>query len=203
MIVILGASYAAGWNPDPSGGLQFANRGEGGQQSFEMLARFDRDVAEAGPDAVILWGYINDIFRCSREDVEAAKARARESFLEMIRKARAGGIEPILATEVTIRPKAGFREAAGGMVGKLLGKQSYQSYINRQVTELNRWLRDLAEAEDLLLLDFEKVLAGDGGYRKKEFAKDDGSHIPPAGYAAIDGYAGPILRRRYPVAESR
>ena len=197
MIVILGASYAAGWNPTDSDGLQFINKGEGGQQSFEMLNRFDRDVLENKPRAVILWGYINDIFRSNRESVEATKARARESFLEMIRRALENDVEPILATEVTIRPKAGIKEAVAGFFGGILGKESYQSYINKHVMELNVWLRAEAESRNLQLLDFESALRGSDGYRLKKFAKDDGSHIPPAGYAALDAYAGPILREKY------
>ena len=39
------------------------NRGVAGQQSFELLARFDNDVVPERPRAVILWGFINDIFR--------------------------------------------------------------------------------------------------------------------------------------------
>ena len=107
MIVILGASYAKGWQPREIPGVQFVNRGVGGQQSFEVLDRFHEDVVLLNPRAVILWGYINDLFRSRPDQRAAAKARARESFLEMIRLARENGIEPIAATEVTIRAKAG------------------------------------------------------------------------------------------------
>jgi lysophospholipase L1-like esterase len=161
-----------------------------------MLHRFDHDVLEQQPRAVILWGYINDLFRSDRESIEATKARARDSFLEMIRKALENGVEPILATEVTIRPKAGFKEAVAGFVGRLTGKQSYQSYINQHVTELNAWLREQAEVQDLVLLDFEMALAGSDGSRLKKFAQDDGSHISKAGYAALDTYAAPVLSSR-------
>lgn len=197
VIVILGASYAAGWQPAGTDGLRYVNKGEGGQQSFEMLERYDRDVLPEKPQAVILWGYINDIFRSDRDGVAAAKDRAKDSFREMIRKSVENGVEPILATEVTIRPKKGFKEALGGLIGGILGKEGYQEYVNKQVAELNRWLRDEAGRNGLLLLDFETVLAGADGFRRKEFARDDGSHIPPAGYAALDAYAGPILKEKY------
>ncbi len=193
MIVILGASYAAGWNPACDGRITFLNRGASGEQSFEMLARFETDVTAENPRAVILWGYINDIFRTDEASRPAAKERVRESFLEMIRLARAGDMEPLLATEVTIRRKAGFKESMAGMAGSILGKTSYQDRVNGHITELNHWLRELAAAEGLLLLDFERVLAGSDGHRKKEFAKDDGSHIPAAGYAALSLYACDIL----------
>lgn len=197
MIVILGASYAKSWEPRAIPGVRFANKGMGGQQSFEMLARFREDVALLEPRAVILWGYINDLFRSDFERWDEAKARARESFLEMIRLARASGIEPVLASEVTIRPKAGFKEALAGWLGRVLGKESYQDRVNTEVRELNSWLRGVAESEDLLLLDFEAVLAGKDGRRKKGFAREDGSHITPEGYAALDAYAAPLLAARF------
>lgn len=197
MIVILGASYAKGWEPRGIEGVHFVNKGMGGQQSFEMLDRFGEDVVPLEPRAVILWGYINDIFRSGSEQWPEAKARARESFLEMIRLARENRIEPILATEVTIRPKAGFMETVAGWIGSMLGKKGYQDRINAEVRELNDWLRGEAEERGLLLLDFEKALAGKDGRRKKGFARKDGSHIPPEGYAALTEMAGPSLAERF------
>lgn len=197
MIVILGASYAKGWEPRGIRGIRFENRGVGGQQSFEMLDRFREDVVLLEPRAVILWGYINDLFRSRPEKLAETKARARESFLEMIRLARENRIEPIAATEVTIRPEAGLKETLAGWVGRLLGKESYQDRINRDVREINDWLRELAAREGLLLLDFEMTLGGGDGRRKKEYALDDGSHITPRGYAALDAYAAPLLTERF------
>ena len=197
MIVILGASYAQGWTPACDEGLTFVNRGEPGEQSFEMLARFETDVIAEKPAAVLLWGYINDIFRSEEPERDAVKQRARDSFIEMIRLSREHGIEPILATEVTIRPKAGIKEGLAGLVGSITGKKSYQDRINAHVTELNSWLRQVADHEGLLLLDFEQALAGKDGRRNKAFAKADGSHIPAAGYEALDRYACTILADRF------
>ena len=197
MIVILGASYAQGWTPGCDGPLAFVNRGAPGEQSFEMLARFESDVLAEKPAAVILWGYINDIFRTDEAGRPAAKARAREGFQEMIRLARAAGVKPILATEVTIRQKAGIKESVAGMIGSVLGKTSYQDRINGHVTELNDWLRALAETENLLLLDFEKTLSGPDGRRKKGYANEDGSHITAEGYEALTRYACEILDEHF------
>ena len=55
------------------------------------------------------------------------------------------------------------------------------------------WLRDTARSERLLLLDLETAVAGKDGERLKHFASPDGSHISPAGYAALREYAAPIL----------
>jgi uncharacterized SAM-binding protein YcdF (DUF218 family)/lysophospholipase L1-like esterase len=196
-IVILGASYAGGWKPAPVAGLTFVNKGVAGQESWEMLARFDRDVVAERPRAVILWGFINDIHRAPKDRIGAAVTRARDSFVQMIAKARAAGIEPIVATEVTIRPIDSWSETVGAWVGWATGKTSYQDVVNGQVIETNAWLKDLAKREGLLVLDLLPVLSDDRGVRRKAFAKPDGSHITPEGYATLDAYARPILERHF------
>jgi len=193
-IVILGASYAKGWSPSGLPGVEFVNHGVSGEQSDEMLARFDRDVATLRPDSVVLWGFINDIFRAPKAEIVERLARTKEDFGTMIARARGAGIRPILATEVTIRHKAGWMEDVHARVGRLLGRASYQDYVNGHVRAVNAWLRELARTESLLLLDFENVVSGADGARRVEYAQEDGSHISPDGYVAIDRYAAPLLR---------
>lgn len=188
-LVILGASYAGGW-PDgrPLAGHQVINKGIGGQQSFEMLARFETDVIALKPDSVIIWGFINDVFRSDRARIDQTMKRTRESFMAMVELARKAGIRPVLATEVTIRNKAGLGEAVSAFVGGLLGKDNYQDYVNGQVLQTNRWLRDMAASEGIPLLDYQTVLSDSIGTRKKTFAQEDGSHISKAGYDALTEY---------------
>jgi lysophospholipase L1-like esterase len=194
LMVILGASYAKGWSPSGLPGVEIVNHGVSGEQSDEMLARFDRDVATLRPDSVVLWGFINDVFRAPKTDIAERLSRTKDNFGAMIGRARAAGIRPILATEVTIRHKAGWMDDAHARVGRLLGRASYQDYVNGHVREMNAWLRELARSEGLLLLDFESVVSGADGARRREYAQEDGSHISPNGYAAIDRYAAPLLR---------
>jgi uncharacterized SAM-binding protein YcdF (DUF218 family)/lysophospholipase L1-like esterase len=202
-VVILGASYAGGWKPARLGGHPVVNAGVAGEESWQMLARFDRDVVAHRPRAVILWGFINDIHRAPKDRVDQAVSRARESFVTMIARARAAGIEPIVATELTIRPVDSWSETFGSWVGWALGKESYQAVINRRVLETNAWLRDLARREGLLVLDLHPQLSDADGMRRKGFAKPDGSHIPPAGYDAIAAYAVPLLDAHLKRAPSR
>lgn len=191
-IVLLGASYAAGWSPGPIAGVTVVNLGVAGQQSFEMLERFERDVLPLRPRAVILWGFVNDIFRSAPGDA-ATHARVKESYTRMVALARSHGIVPVAATEVTIRPPQTWSDSIMSVIAPLLGKQAYQDHINRDVTALNQWLVELAYREQLLLLDLQSTLAQTGGRRRPEFAIEDGSHISPAGYAALSAYAQPLL----------
>ena len=193
-VVILGASYAAGWKLADLDSVPVINAGVAGQQSFEMLARFDADVVAARPRAVVLWGFINDIFRA--DDVHRAVARARDSYTEMIKRARAHGIEPIVATEVTMRPPKTVTQSVLSVVGPMLGKVSYQDRINEHVIATNRWLRELAQRDGLQVLDLQAALADTNGRRRREFAMPDGSHISPEGYEALTVYARPLLSNR-------
>jgi lysophospholipase L1-like esterase len=144
---------------------------------------------------VILWGFINDVFRA--QDVHQALARVRESYTRMIALARQHGIEPVIATEVTIRPPASWTNALASMVGAIRGKQSYQDGINQHVISTNRWLVDVARQEGLLLLDLQSAIAEGGGRRRPEYTQDDGSHISGAGYDALTAYALPVLEKHF------
>jgi uncharacterized SAM-binding protein YcdF (DUF218 family)/lysophospholipase L1-like esterase len=195
-IVLLGASYAAGWEVGQVNGVAVINRGVAGQQSFELLERFERDVVSHQPRAVILWGFINDIFRAPAGGIEPTLERIRDSYTQMIKQARANGIEPILATEVTARPRDGsMMEKLAGLVGTLRGRPSYQDQVNRHVLVINEWLTGLAAREGLLIMPFQTILADDGGRRRRQFAQPDGSHITAAGYDVLTAYATPVLAR--------
>jgi lysophospholipase L1-like esterase len=196
-VVILGASYAGSWQPGPIAGRPVINRGVQGQQSFEFLERFERDVVAAQPSAVIIWGFINDIFRTAPEQIEPALARIRGSYEQMVKLARANGIEPILATEVTIAPVDTWSEYFASWVGWVLRKESHDARINRHVMATNDWLRSYAAREGLLLLDLQPVLSEPNGRRKREFAKEDGSHLPPAGYEALTTAVKPVLEKHF------
>jgi lysophospholipase L1-like esterase len=201
-IVLLGASYAGGWNVPNVGNVPVANKGITGQQSFQLLDRFDADVVALRPRAVIIWGFINDIFRSDRQKIDATLQRTRDSVVAMVRKARAQGIEPILATEVTIRPPASWSETLASWVGWALGKESYQDRVNQRVLDVNRWLRETAAREGVLLLDLQPIVSDSSQIRRRQYATPDGSHLTPAAYEALTAYALPILEKHLATSDT-
>jgi lysophospholipase L1-like esterase len=196
-LVILGASYAMGWGtPALPGFDRVINRGVGGEETGDMLKRFAADVVAAKPDAVLIWGHVNNISRSSPDKLPAAKNAARSHYAAMLQQARAAGIEVIFATEVPWTEPDGFLDIIRGWIGSLRGKQSYAARVSAHVHELNDFLRELAAREGCRLLDFAGVFANENGTRKNEFAAEDGSHISEAGYQALTAYARRELGRR-------
>jgi hypothetical protein len=60
-VVIIGASYVRAWPIQEADGKKVLNKGVDGQQTFEMLQRFEQDVISVNPSAVIIWGFIKVI----------------------------------------------------------------------------------------------------------------------------------------------
>lgn len=192
-LVIIGASYAAEWQNPQIPGYTVTNRGIGGQESSDLHARFESDVIALKPDAVMIWGHYNDIVRASADKTAAAKQKAQDNYRAMTERARAAGIEVILATEITIPIANTWKEKLMALVGSALGKQDYRSQKNEQIKAVNVWLRDYARTEKLKLIDLEKALDSGNGTRKVEYAREDNSHVSPAGYQAITRYVAPQL----------
>ena len=192
-LVIIGASYARGWTDFSPANFTVVNKGVNGEQSSEMLARFRKDVIDERPEVVIIWGFINDIFRSSREGIEPTLVRTRKSITEMVDLARANGIKPVIATEVTIRGRSGIKETIASWIGRIKGGEGYQDYVNRHVLRTNQWIREYALEQRIPLLDFQPLLSDREGRRKPEYAKEDGSHLSAKAYSRLSQYAGEKL----------
>jgi lysophospholipase L1-like esterase len=193
-LVLLGASYAKGWSLQEVGGVPVVNRGAGGELTSDMLGRFDRDVVAEHPQAVLVWGFINDVFRAAPDAVDAELARSREHYDAMIARSRQHGIVPILATEIPAgNAAAGPLEPLLEVLGAIRGKEAYADRINRHVAAMNQWLIETARREQLLLLDLGAVLAEPGGRRHPAFTQSDGSHITAVGYETLTSFAVPLL----------
>lgn len=187
--VVIGASYAAGWKVENLAGLTFVNKGVGGQESSQMLARFERDVVALKPRYVIIWGFINDIFRAERADLAVRVAGTKNDLKAMVESARDSGIKPILATEVTTAEPAGMMNSLRGFIGRLRGKQSYARFVSNEVTAVNDWMRSYASEHAIPLLDIEQLFADEDGLRKRDYTAEDGSHITEVGYRTLTEYA--------------
>jgi lysophospholipase L1-like esterase len=170
-------------------------KGVHGEQTFEMLERFPHDVIALNPEAVIVWGFNNDVYRSDRALIDQTLKRTKTSLLSMVQLAKQAGITPILATDIFIRGQDEWLEVFKIWIGTILAKDSYQDYMNRHVAEVNCWIRDTATREGILLLDLEAVFADRQGLRRKDTAAPDGRHISQGGYDALTHYIEDRLSR--------
>jgi lysophospholipase L1-like esterase len=183
-LIIIGASYAAGLKQPVLTRYTVTNKGIGGEEMRQVAARFERDVLDAKPAAVIIWGHINSIHRAA-VPMDQLHASIKADYEKMIASARARGIRVILATEITLTEAYGFTNKIKAWIGSLRGKEGYAARVNREVNALNDWLRNHARTHQLTLLDFEKALDDGEGFRKEEYTSEDGSHVNDAGYAVL------------------
>nr|WP_298726363.1 GDSL-type esterase/lipase family protein [uncultured Steroidobacter sp.] len=187
-LIITGASYAQEWRTPALPGYTVTNMASCGLVTSEVRARFERDVIELKPDAVLIWGHSNDVIRSTPEHMAATKQQAQENYQAMIEQARAAGITPILATDLTIPIPDTMTEKLLSFIGNVRGKADYRVQKNTEIKALNEWLRAYARAQNIKLLDLEKALASGNGTRRVEYTRADNSHITPAGYEAITRY---------------
>lgn len=193
LIVIIGASYVKGWDLKALHGKAVVNKGVNGERSSDMVARFKKDVIAHKPVAVIIWGFINDLFGADRSQINPVMAQARQNFEKMVELSRYNNVRPILATELTIRPTDSWKERLGWVFGLFRGKTSYQAFVNENVWGMNAWMKQYAQANDLLLLDFHAVLSDKRHMRGKKYTAPDGVHISGPGYDRLSEYAREIL----------
>ncbi|WP_161966196.1 GDSL-type esterase/lipase family protein [Steroidobacter cummioxidans] len=187
-LIITGASYAQEWKTPALPGYTVINMASCGLITSEVRARFERDVIELKPDTVLIWGHSNDVVRSEPQDMTSTKKKAQENYEAMIEQARAAGITPILATDLTIPIPDTMKEKVLSFIGNVRGKTDYRVEKNTEIKALNAWLREYAKTHNVKLLDLERALASGNGTRKVEYTRKDNSHITAAGYEAITKY---------------
>jgi lysophospholipase L1-like esterase len=188
VIVLLGHSHVQNWHVKSLAGFRTINRGRSGDHTQDLLERFNRDVVSNHPRAVVLWASDNDIMDAPNRDTGAATRLAEANLLKLSQMAKAHSIEPILTTELTIRP-AGYADQIAGGILRLLGRPSYQDRINSRIVEGNRRMREQAQRRHLLLLDFQRALADSSEQRRPQYAAPDGIHLTKEAYAVITAEA--------------
>ena len=102
-LIVIGASYVNDWGQPDIPGFVITNKGIGGEETWRIAARFERDALAFNPDAVLIWGHTNDFVRVPAHQYGATKLRVMNSYRQMIAQARAAQTTIILATDITYR----------------------------------------------------------------------------------------------------
>ena len=160
-------------------GKPYVNRGIGGQTTPQMLVRLRQDVIDLHPKVVVILAGTNDIAGNTglmrNEDIEANYA----SFAEL---ARASGIRVVFSS---ILPVHNYTDRS---------KDFFAQRPMTRVLELNKWLKNYCEKNNILYLDYFSAVVDDKGLLKKDLA-DDGLHPNDAGYKIMAPLAEAAIQK--------
>lgn len=151
-------------------GKPYVNRGISGQVTPQMLLRFHQDVIALKPKAVVILAGTNDI----GGNVGPIAIETTEDYLlSMIDMARANNIRVVLSS---LMPVCDY-----------IKPQTAQRPPDK-ILALNRWLKDYAEKNHYVYLDYFSATVDDKGMFRKELTHD-GLHPNAAGYAVMSPLA--------------
>ncbi len=167
-IVFMGNSIIQGWkqaDPEFFSNPRFLNRGIGGQTTPQMLERFQRDVLDSKPRAVLILAGTNDI---AGNTGEISLRETRDNIASMTQMALDADIQAILCS---VLPAYDYPWRPG-------------REPNIKIPELNRMIKALAEEKEAVYLDFFSVMADERNGLPIELALD-GVHPTAKGYALM------------------
>ncbi len=169
-VVFMGNSITEYWalyHPEFFEEHNFCGRGIGGQTSTQMLARFTADVVDLHPKAVVIMAGTNDV---AHNTYWVEPDKVVENVVAMCQLARANDIVPLIGS---IPPCASF--AWNPAI-----KDAAQTIV-----DINTRLRDYAEANGIVYVDYHTALADKQNGLPKELS-DDGCHPKPDTYYIME-----------------
>jgi lysophospholipase L1-like esterase len=171
-VVLLGDSITFHWPAESLPELdavRMVNRGIPGQNTSQMLLRFEDDVVALAPAAVVILAGTNDLRIFSRPaSGEAARRQIARNITAMTDIAEARRIRVVLCAI----PPVGASEA---------GRTRDPSAI----VAANQWLRSFAAARGYGFVDYHRALVGPDGLIAPEHTSD-GLHLTPAAYGKLE-----------------
>jgi lysophospholipase L1-like esterase len=170
-VVFMGDSITEGWAhfgvpPEPPvAGKDYINRGISGQTTPQMLVRFQQDVLDLKPAAVVILAGINDI---AGNTGDMTPEQTEGNLAAMAELAQAHGIKVVLCS---ITPAFDFPWRPGRAPAP-------------KVVVINTWMKAYAAAHGHVYVDYYTAMADERGGLPKTLSSD-GVHPTPAGYAVM------------------
>ena len=164
-VVFMGNSITEGWpNKDPEyfENPNYINRGIGGQTTPQMLLRFRADVIDLEPKVVVILAGTNDI---AGNTGPMTLEEIRDNIISMAELAKANGIQVIISS---VLPAYDYTWKPG-------------LEPNIKIPKLNAMLKEYAENNDFLYLNYFTAMADDHNGLPIELA-EDGVHPTKEGY---------------------
>jgi lysophospholipase L1-like esterase len=163
-VVLMGDSiffhWTAGKLPAPAS-LNVINRGIPGQNTTQMLLRFEDDVVALNPAAVVIFGGTNDLRAYVGDPAAMAPAAIERVARNVTAMADIAQGRHIKVVVCAVSP-----------IGTDLAKLGRDPAT---IVKLNRWLKDFAGARGYGFVDYTSVLADKDGHLPLDLS-DDGLH---------------------------
>lgn len=165
-VVFLGDSITEMWPlADSFPGKPYVNRGISGQTTPQLLLRFRQDVIALQPKVVVILAGTNDV-------------------AENTGPITVEGMEDNMASIVELAKRNGIRV----VLSSVLPVERYPWRPNiapvEKIRALNEWMKEYAERERLIYLDYFSATVNEKRGMKAELATD-GVHPNQAGYAVM------------------
>lgn len=178
-VVFMGDSITDIWDLAASfPNRPYVNRGISGQTTPQMLLRFQQDVINLKPAAVVILAGTNDIADntgpMSNEEIE-------NNFSAMAALARANNI-PVVVQSIT--PVHNYTERSNIF---------FPSRSMDRIRTLNAWLKDFAARNHYAYVDYFSAMLDDKGLLRKDLAAD-GLHPNATGYAIMAKMLEPAIQ---------
>ena len=164
-IVFMGNSITEAWknfSPDLFEEKSYVNRGIGGQTTPQMLGRFKQDVIDLQPTVLIILAGTNDI---AGNTGPITIKETSDNIKSMVTQAKEAGIEVILSS---VLPVYDYPWSPG------LDPAD-------KIIELNEILKNHAQQNKIMYLDYFSSMVDDRKGLKSEYS-DDGVHPNKEGY---------------------
>ena len=177
-VVFMGDSITDFWSKNENGGFfpgkSYINRGFSGQSTQHMVERFQKDVIELKPKAVVILAGTNDIY--GGVPLEQTGA----NFAAMAKTATANGIKVVVASVLPVS------DSVRGANGQFLINSD--SRPPSKITAMNKWLKNYAQQNGFVYLDYYSAMADRNGFLKTG-TSDDGLHPNANGYKIMNPLA--------------
>ena len=168
-IVFMGNSITELWttiSPSFFDNKNYVNRGISGQTTPQMLIRFRQDVINLNPFAVVILAGINDI---AQNTGPSTIQMIKNNIISMIELANSNKIHVILCSVLPAEKFPWFPEISPA----------------QKVVDLNKELREYADKNNILYVDYFSLMVNETIGMKKELAKD-GVHPNKKGYLIME-----------------
>lgn len=176
-VVFMGNSITEGWpNKDSAyfANPNYINRGIGGQTTPQMLLRFRADVVDLQPKVVVILAGTNDI---AGNTGPMTLEEIRDNIISMTQLAKANGIQVVISS---VLPAHDYIWRPG-------------LEPNIKIPKLNALLKDYADKNDIIYLDYFSAMVDDRNGLPKELA-EDGVHPTVEGYAIMKPLAEKAIK---------